>query len=51
MEGLEDKNVECSAESRSLASEVSEGCLKTIRVICYFELRCNSGQLGQKSHS
>ena len=40
---LEEENVESSAEAGSLACEVSEASLKTVRAICYFELRfCGS---------
>ena len=41
---LEDKNVENSEEDGDLAWEVSEGSLKIIGSISYFELRiCGSG--------
>jgi len=36
---LEDKNVHGIEEDRGLACEVSEGNLKTIRAICYYDLR------------
>ena len=37
---LEDENVEISAEDGGLTCDVSEATLKTVRALCYFELRC-----------
>lgn len=47
----EEKSVESTAEDGGLASDVSEGSLKTlsIKTVCYFKLRfSHSDQLGLK---
>jgi hypothetical protein len=41
---VEDKNIGNSAEDGGLACDISKGSLKTIRAICYFDVRFLSAQ-------